>query len=203
VSDTKPFLRDLALLLGLPALAIGIALVLWRPWEDLPWQTHPVSEPIFQARDSLERHARAATVRESVWEGLLIQVPQEFVLTVDEPILEALEEHPYRRADPSDWSAQMAFLHIDSAAASRFADAATNCDLAPGRCWTEQAGSHTLDCHRSAGVPDPQVPWTPHVECHVQSRRVRVLINAPASRTEELLGVFRDALIRPLPAQRN
>jgi hypothetical protein len=199
-SDVHLFLRDLVLLLALPGLALALLLAWWRPWELLPWQTHPVSAPVFEARRTLERQARQDGVHQSDWHGLRLAFPAKYVLTVREPTLELLERYPAPNGEDGTWPAQMAFLEVDSAAAARFQEAAANCDLSPDRCWTESVARHRVRCQRSAGVPDPAIPWTPHLECHVRTLGIRVLINAPPGPTQELLGLFKTAL---LPTQPN
>jgi hypothetical protein len=196
-ADSRLFLRDLALLLGLPAVALIALLAWWRPWELMPWTTHPVSEPIYEARRAMERRARQEGIHQADWHGLRLEVPVKYVLTVHEPTLELLEQHPHHDSDNEHWPAQMAFLELDSLAIERFREATPNCSLAPDRCWTESVAEYRLECQRSSGMPDPAIPWTPHLECHVPKLGVRVLINAPSPATEELLGFFKSALARP------
>jgi hypothetical protein len=191
--DFRRFLRDLALLLGLPGIALAFLFSWWRPWEQIPFETHPVSDPIFQARLALERRAREDGIRTAEWHGLHIEVPTQFVLTVKEPTLELLERVP-PAGNTDQWSAQMAFLEVDSGAAARFKGAASNCDLAPGRCWVDQVGQRRLECQRSSGAPDPDIPWTPHLECQVPTLGVRVLINASYAQTDQLLDLFKTAV---------
>ena len=197
-ADSRGFLRDLALLLGLPALGISLLLAWWRPWDQLPYETHPASAPLFEAREAVEKRARSEGVHWVDWHGLRLQFPGQYVLTVREPTLELLERFPPQDSDNDHWSAQMAFLGLDSAATARFREAASNCDLAPDRCWREVAADHKFRCQRSAGVPDPEVPWTPHLECQVPEVGVRILINAPPTTATELLALFDTALAHPI-----
>ena len=192
--EVRMFLRDLAMILGLPAIGLAGLLAWWRPWELIPWTTHPASEPVFEARLALERRARADGIHATRWRGLQLDFSEAWVLTVHEPVLEVLQRHPPADDTNDRWAGRMAFLETDSAALAQFHEAAANCDLAPGRCWRELAGGYELWCQRSAGVPDPEVPWTPHLECQVPALWMRVLINAPLPATDELLGEFREAL---------
>lgn len=159
-------------------------------------RTHPVSAQIYETRLDVVERARQDGVRSVEWHGFTIAAPSGYVLTAAEPTLELLELAP-AESDGNSWPAQMAFLDLDSLAISRFRDASDNCSLAPGRCWTDSAAGYVLDCQRSAGVPDPAVPWTPHVECQIPSARIRVLINAPLTVMEELLLVLKQALLSP------
>jgi hypothetical protein len=188
--DLRRFLRDLALLLGLPALAMTGFLASWHPWRG------PLAGG---GQYGEERRAREEGVHRTVWRGLRIETPPEYVLMIHTPVLRLVERRiPDGGLDR--WPAQMAFLDLDSGAVERFADAAPNCDLEPSRCWTEMAGGHALHCQRSGGVPDPAVEWTPHLECQVPDLGIRILINAPSGPTIELLQCFRSALARrPLP----
>jgi hypothetical protein len=195
-SDTRRFLRDLGLLLGIPLILVVAALIHWRPWELLPWTTHPVSEPIFEARRALEARARRDSIRSIEWHGFTVHAPPAYVLTASEPTLELLELAP-GPSDANYWPAQMAFLDLDSLALARFRESAENCSLAQDRCWTETASGHTLDCQRSSGVPDPAVPWTPHLECQIEPLGLRVLVNAPVPATNQLLGILKQALASP------
>jgi hypothetical protein len=90
----------------------------------------------------------------------------------------------------------MAFLELDSLSIRRFKDAAANCELGQDRCWTDSVGSFEVSCQRSAGVPDPALPWTPHLECQVVNLGVRMATNAPQSTTLEVLAIFDSAVAR-------
>ncbi len=192
--EGSTFVRDLVLLLGLPAVLVTGVLSYCGPWTDPAWTTHPASEAKFAARERLEARARQEAVQHTRWNGLILDAPSGYVFTIREATLELLEQHPQDGHDGASWPAQMAFLRLDSLAGARFREAAANCELSPGRCWTETVGSDQVRCQRSGGVPDPAVPWTPHLECHVTPAHIRVLINAPQSSEGELLAFFRAAL---------
>lgn len=187
-SEGRDFLRALVWLLVVPAVVLGTFLVWYKPW-----RAHFRGADQYYDRLALEEKARQEAVRVTTWHSLTIRVPDDFVLVTGAPTLEIVDVVP-----PGDksalWPTQMVFLPLDSGARVRFETAADNCSLSPDRCWTDSSGKAPFDCQRSSGVPDPDISWTPHLECQSQSRKVRVLINAPPGPTLELLEVFKSAV---------
>lgn len=195
--NVRRMLRDVTLLLGIPGVIVGYLILSARPWDAVPYRTHPSSEAAYDARRALERQASKAGVHELVWEELRLEYPARYYFITGEPTLELLEQENTAEIDNDHWPARMAFLLLDSAATARFRESQGNCDLVEGRCWTRRAGRYQLNCQRSSGVPDPAVPWTPHLECQVPARRIRVLVNAPLPVEADLLERFQVALTRP------
>ncbi|HTS87272.1 MAG TPA: hypothetical protein VMG41_02175 [Gemmatimonadales bacterium] len=179
-SDFRDFLYDLALLLGLPALAIVGLLMAWRPW---------AAEP----EDSVDPAPTAGSVRVADWRGLRIEVPDRYFLTPALPALEIRERKGSPRRNGT-WPGRMVLLDLDSLARARFQAANDNCTLSALRCWSDTVDGHAVECHRSGGLPDPTVSWTPHLECQSPDLRVRALINAPQNTTLELVAIFERAL---------
>jgi hypothetical protein len=187
-------LRDLTLVLLPPGLVLVLLVAWWRASHPTPWTTHPVSTPIYEAREALEQRALDEGIRRAEWHGLQVEVPDPYVLTAREPTLELLERTQATKTDNDHWPAHMAYLDLDSMSTRRFQDAASNCSLSPDRCWTEEVAGHGMQCQRSAGVPDGAVPWTPHLECQVPELKVRILVNAPPTTSDELLSLFKTSL---------
>jgi hypothetical protein len=193
-TEFRHFLRDLIWLLGGPAALVVALLFWWHPWRP----SFPGSEEYYARRD-LETQARRQAIRQATWRGLHLVVPTDLILLERESILEVLVAEPARDT-VTGWPGQMALLAMDSRSAAAFASHADNCSLVEGRCWDADLDGHRMSCQRSGGVPDPDVPWTPHLECHVPDLGIRVLINAPMGESERLLGLFTDA-VRTRPTQ--
>ena len=175
-------------LLVVPALTLG-GLIAWYK----PWREHFPGADAYYDRRELEAQARLEAVRVTTWHALRVQVPGDFGLLTGAPRLEVLDLTPPGDSSAT-WPTQMVFLSLDSSAVNRFVAAAGNCSLSADRCWTDSTGPVRFDCERSSGVPDPDISWTPHVECQSPLRSVRALINAPPGQTLELLDVFRNAV---------
>ncbi|MEP6574592.1 MAG: hypothetical protein ABJD11_17955 [Gemmatimonadota bacterium] len=187
-SNNRSLGRALLSLLGLPSLALAALIYSAHPW--IPrYSTVDLDE----ARLNAEREARGLGTRLTHWHGLHVKVPRDFVLLRQENLLEVLDVDARDHGSQS-WTIHMAFLETDSAAISRFRAATDNCGLAPDRCWADSAGTHGANCQRSSGVPDPEVEWTPHLECQFEDLGIRVLINAPPDRIPELLQIFKNAV---------
>jgi hypothetical protein len=184
LTDNQRFLRDVAGLLGAPALLLAGLMLWWRPWDSHPYQ---------EDRSRSDLDAVSAGYRDTHWQGLHIVVPQDYVLTLNTQRLEVIEVSPVLRGQ-NTWPSRLAYLSLDSAALRRFTDAESACDLAPGRCWADTIGRHLVKCHQSSGVPDPALPWTPHLECQVPDLAVRAAINAPADHALDLVHLFEQAV---------
>jgi hypothetical protein len=186
-SDFSVFLRDLILLLGVPALVLGGLLLWWHPWEPYPGAS------AYRARMRREAEAREAGVRSTTWHSLRITVPPDYILTTNSPLLEVLEARPVFGGNDR-WPSRMAFLELDSASRQRFRLAEANCELAVDRCWQDTVGHYVIECQRSSGSPDPTLEWTPHLECQVPALMVRMATNAPPGTLLEFADLFRGAV---------
>ena len=179
-------LRDVGLVLGLPLLLMtGFVTWAWQVLEDTEREP-PVARPV-------EAAAQRAQVRDAYWYQLRILAPEGWVLAPNTTPFLVIEDRP---VSSSEWAARMAFLPLDSAAIARFDSAGGTCGLSPDRCWTEQVGNHPVLCRRNSGAPDPDLDWTPHLECQVRDLTTRIAINAPQGPTLELLEIFRAAVAR-------
>jgi hypothetical protein len=183
----RGFLRDLALILGLPALLVVGLVAWWKPWDH---HSRPVVTASYAPR---EAHARAAALRDTTWHGLHVTVPEEYVLVSQDSVLEVLE---WERAVYGDgnWGSHLAFLPLTSVARRRFQQGAENCALAPGRGWEETAGRHRLACQQAAGAPVPELWWTPLAICEVQDVGLWLALNAPEARRAEMWELARAVL---------
>ncbi len=191
-SDFAVFLREAGLLLGATAVLLVGLLLWWHPWEPYPGAS------AYRARIRRETEARRAAVRSVEWHALRVTVPAGYVLTTNSSLLEVLERHPMSEGHDR-WPSRMAFLEMDSVARQRFTDAAANCELSEGRCWSDTVGSYVIECQRSSGTPDPGLEWTPHLQCQVPALDVRMATNAPPGTTLEFLDMFR-AAVRSVPS---
>ncbi|MBK8004456.1 MAG: hypothetical protein IPK12_11105 [Gemmatimonadetes bacterium] len=184
--DVRRMLRDVGLVLGVPLLALaGLVTWGWQRFEG--YDAEPARQPLAEVA------ARRDQVRDAYWYQLRILAPEGWVLAPNTTPFLVIEERP---VSSSSWAARMAFLPLDSAAIARFDAAGAGCGLAEGRCWTERVGSHTVLCRRNSGQPDPDLDWTPHLECQVRDLTARIAINAPQGPTLELLDIFRAAVAR-------
>jgi hypothetical protein len=184
------FLRDLALILGLPGLMMASLLAWWKPW------TYRPRPGITFSYETREAKARAAGVREATWRGLHLRVPEEYVILSQDSLLEILEWEPPDYGTGS-WGSHLAFLPLTSEVRQRFQQQAENCGLAPGRCWQEQVGTHELMCQQAAGVPAPELWWTPLTVCKIEQMELWLALNAPEVHRPRLWeiahGVLEDA----------
>jgi hypothetical protein len=184
LTEKQRMLRDVAGLLGLPAIALA-CLYFWGWPRLIPF--------LADQRPATDIAAINAGYRETRWMGLKLSVPEQYVLTLNTPLLEVIEVEP-SSSGPARWPSRLAFLKLDRAAQRRFSSAADNCGLAPGRCWSDTVAAHVVHCQRSSGVPDPDLPWTPQLECQVPELGVRAAINAPSQQALILLRLFEDAV---------
>jgi hypothetical protein len=186
----RRFLRDLALILGLPAYLMAGLVAWWKPWDH---RSHPIITLPYETR---EASARAAAVREATWHGLRVTVPEEYVILSQDSVIEVLEWEPPAYGNGT-WGSHLAFLPLTTASRARFQQQAENCSLAPGRCWEEEVGAHRLTCQQAAGAPAPELWWTPLTICEVRDAGLWLALNAPEARRPEMWeiahGVLRGA----------
>jgi hypothetical protein len=185
----RRFLRDLTLILGIPALLMAGLVVWWKPWND----RSPLL--IASAYERREADARAAGIQEATWHELRLSVPDEYVILSRDSVVEVLEWSPQDRGKGS-WSSHLAFLPITPATRQRFLAQAENCGLAPGRCWDEQVGRHRVVCQQAAGMPVPELWWTPLTVCEIDDLEVWLALNAPEERRPVLWEVARATIVR-------
>jgi hypothetical protein len=158
LTDGQLFLRDLALILGTPlVLMIGL-LAWWRPWVERPTLTPP--------REPLDPSAVEVGLRDTIWHGLSFHLPPDYVFSTAEGYLEVIEVQP-RDHGHDAWPGRMALLDLTGETLANFRAASANCDLSPSRCWVDSVPPYVVRCQRSSGVPDPDLSWTPHLECQV------------------------------------
>jgi hypothetical protein len=177
--DGRLFLRDLALILGLPALLTAGLVAWWQPWK------YQVDSIIRYSHESREAQARAAGLHETTWRGLRVNVPDDYVILVQDSILEVLEWEPLDHGSGS-WGSHLAFLPLTSEVEQRFKRQSENCTLAPGRCWEESAGTHALRCQQAAGMRVPELWWTPLTICEVDDLQLWIALNAPDAQRPHL-----------------
>ena len=182
------FLRDLALILGLPALIAALIVAWWRPWNTWP------GPPVTFAYESREAQAREEGLHEARWHGLHLKVPDEYVLLRQDSVIEVLEEEPAAYG-PGSWGSHVAFLLSTPEVRQRFEQQAANCGLAPGRCWEERVGTRRLVCQHAAGVPVPELRWTPLTICEVEDAELWLALNAPEARRAQLWEIARAVLL--------
>jgi hypothetical protein len=173
------FLRDLAFILGGPALLLAGLLVWWKPWDFRPRAV------ITFPHETREASARAAGIREASWHGLQLRVPDEYVILSQDSVVEIVEQYPPVYGD-GNWGSHVAFLPLTTAARQRLQQREENCSLAPGRCWEEQGGGHRLACQQAAGAPVPELWWTPLTICEARDLDLWLAINAREARRPEM-----------------
>ena len=184
--DNRLLLRDLLLLLVLPALCLGGLLVWWRPWYHKRFAVDRFTE----AEDS----ARARGTYMLPWRGFHLTAPEDFVLMPNGQGVEFIEEYPGKSSNET-WAARLALFPMDSASEAHWREQLTNCDLAPGRCWTDSIAGVQADCLRPSGVPDPAIWWTPHISCRLPSLGIRYLINASGDKLPDVQDAL-DTILR-------
>jgi hypothetical protein len=172
------FLRDLAFILGGPALVLAGLVAWWKPWN----YRRPVITYPYETR---EAGARAAGVREVTWRGLHLRVPDEYVILSRDSVVEIVEQYPPVYGN-GNWASHVAFLPLTAAARQRLEQREENCSLAPGRCWEEQVGAHRLTCQQAAGAPVPELWWTPLTICEALDLDLWVAINARETQRPEM-----------------
>ena len=187
-TDGRLFLRDLALLLGIPMLAIAGLIAWWHPWRE-----DPVPEPT--PPPSLDALAVQRAQRDTLWHALPLHLPADLVFSTAGGHLEVIEVQPPTSAQ--GWAARMALLDLTLEADARFQAASYNCALSEGRCWVDSAGTTAVLCQRPGGARDPELSWAPLLECQVPARGVRMVANGPASRLREFEALFRQAVQGP------
>jgi hypothetical protein len=165
------FLRDLAFLLGVPAIVVAILMAWWKPWTYRP---HGVMT--FPHRTN-EARARAGGLREATWHGVELSVPGEYVILSLDSVVEIVEQYPPQYGN-GNWGSHIAFLPLTVAARQRLEQRRENCSLAPDRCWEKQVGSHQLRCQQGAGAPVPELWWTPLAICEARDLDLWVAVNA-------------------------
>ncbi len=185
--DTRAFLRDLVLLLGLPALALAGLIAWWKPW------TYRRALIMETASETREFHARKAGVRRATWRGLPVAAPDGYVLIVEDSLLEVIERSPVDTGTGS-FAGHLALLVTTPERHARFRAGADNCGLNEGRCWADSAGGHRLDCHLAAGTPEPPLWWTPLTTCEAAAAGVTIAVNAPAPQAHLLWSTVAGAL---------
>ena len=173
------FLKDLAFILGGPALLLVGLLAWWKPWNYRP---RPV---ITFPHETREASARAAGIREATWHGLHLRVPDEYVIVSRDSVVEVVEQYPPAYGN-GNWGSHVAFLPLTAPARLRLRERAENCSLAPGRCWLEQIGPHRVTCQQAAGAPVPELWWTPLTICEVRDLDLWVAINAREARRPQM-----------------
>jgi hypothetical protein len=188
LTDVQAFLRDLVLILGTPLVLLIGLLAWWRPWAERPIQDVP--------REPLDPQAVDVGLRDTLWHGLSFHLPPPYVFSTALNYLEVIEVQPLDHGHDA-WPGRMALLDLTARAQHHFQETSGNCNLSPDRCWVDTVPPHAVQCQRSGGVPDPELSWTPHLECQLPARSVRVLINAPQGRTREFQDLFYQALAAP------
>jgi hypothetical protein len=164
------FLRDLAFLLGGPAIVVAGLVAWWKPWTYRPDAVITFPHEVNEAR------ARAGGLREATWHGVQLSVPQEYVILSQDSVVEIVEQYSPQYGD-GNWGSHIAFLPLTVAAQQRLEERRENCSLAPGRCWEEQAGRHQLRCQQAAGAPVPELWWTPLSICEARDLDLWVAVN--------------------------
>jgi hypothetical protein len=84
----RRFLRDLAFLLGVPAIVV-VGLVAWG--KPRTYRSHAV---ITFPHETNEARARAGGLREATWHGMQLSVPQEYVILSQDSVVEIVEQYP-------------------------------------------------------------------------------------------------------------
>jgi len=177
--STGRFLRDLALM-GLPGVLMAALLARWQPWS--LFRSHSVITFPYEPR---EAEARAAGIRETQWHGIRIHVPDDFVILSQDSVLEVLELAAPDYGKGS-WGSHLALLPLTRSVHDRLEQQASNCTLAPGRCWNAQVGHSRVFCQQAAGSPVPELWWTPLTVCEVPKRNLWLAWNAPDQRRAEI-----------------
>lgn len=186
---SRSTLRDLAGTIGLLLVVVVVAgaLAWWYPG------ARPRIEiPGPRVLDAL---AVIRAQRDTLWHTLPLHLPPDLVFSTAGDRLEVIEVTP--PSGRQGWPARMALLDLTLEADARFQAASYNCGLGDDRCWVDSAGTTAILCQRSSGTPDPELAWTPHLECQVPARGVRMVANAPSPRLREFEELFRDALRAP------
>jgi hypothetical protein len=188
--SNRLFLRDLALLLGAPALLIAGLVAWWKPWI---YRSHAV---ITFPNEAREASARAGGLREATWHNVRLSVPDQFVILSQDSVVEIVEQYPPMYGN-GNWGSHVAFLPLTAAAQERLEQRRENCSLAPGRCWEERIGPHQLRCQQAAGAPVPELWWTPLSICEARDLDLWVAINAREAQRPQMwelvFEVLRDA----------
>jgi hypothetical protein len=186
----RRFLRDLAFLLGVPAIVVAGLVAWWKPWTYRP---HAVITFPYEANQA---RARAGGLREATWHGVQLSVPKEYVILSQDSVVEIVEQYPPQYGDGT-WGSHIAFLPLTVAVQQRLEQRRENCSLAPGRCWEEQAGRHQLRCQQAAGAPVPELWWTPLSICEAGDLDLWVAVNVReaerAAAWELVVRLLRDA----------
>lgn len=186
----RRFLRDLAFLLGAPAILVAGLVAWWQPW------THRPHAVITFPSEADEAHARAGGVRQATWHGLQLSVPEQYVILSRDSVVEIVEQYPPQYGN-GNWGSHIAFLPLTAAVQQRLDQRRENCSLAPGRCWDEQVGHHRLRCQQAGGAPVPELWWTPLTLCEARDLELWVALNAREAQRpatwEVVVRVLRDA----------
>jgi hypothetical protein len=184
------FLRDLMLLLGVPAMMLAGIVAWWKPWT---YRSHAV---ITFPHEADEARAGAGGVRQATWHGVPLSVPGEYVILSRDSVVEIVEQYPPQYGN-GNWGSHIAFLPLTVAAQQRLAQRRENCSLSPGRCWEEPAVRHQLRCQQAAGAPVPELWWTPLSICEAPDLGLWVAVNVReaqrASTWELVVRLLRDA----------
>jgi hypothetical protein len=174
------FLRDLAFILGAPALVVAGLVAWWKPWNS------SLRRPVITfPHESREAKARAAGIREATWHGLQLRVSEAYVILSQDSVVEVVEQYPPVLGDGS-WGTHVAFLPLTARARQLLKDREANCSLAPGRCWEQQFDGYRLRCQQAAGAPVPELWWTPLTICEAPELELWVAINARDARRAEM-----------------
>jgi hypothetical protein len=188
--DTKRLLRDVSLVIGLPALLLGGLVANWRPWtyqRDLI-RTDPNEER--------ELTARKAGLRRLTWHGLAFSLPANYVLVPRDTLLEVIQLRPGDKGSGS-WGSHLALLELTPERRAQFEEADANCSLAPGRCWNESVGPYAVPCYSASGTPDATLWWTPITRCRLDDLGLALAVNAQPEDEDALWAIVRAAAEPP------